>query len=199
MDDVLATVALRRALAPRAAIGLTVRQRLIAKYAAGFLPLRRLFSDPALAALRPGERLAALADRSGLRAGYSGEPERLARLDELRGRLARADDPALPPEAALRAAIDRAALARDVDGIGDVEGVRVITVHQSKGLEFDEVFVGGLAENSFPSYFAVKEGKVDEECRLFYVAATRARRRLHLSWPERNANGFACRKSRFLA
>jgi len=59
--------------------------------------------------------------------------------------------------------------------------VRVLTVHQSKGLEFDVVFVAGLCDGEFPSYRAVKDGREDEELRIFYVAVTRARERLFLT------------------
>jgi DNA helicase-2/ATP-dependent DNA helicase PcrA len=57
-----------------------------------------------------------------------------------------------------------------------------MTVHASKGLEFDVVFITGLEQGLFPS---VREGGVrdeEEERRLFYVALTRARKRLFLSF-----------------
>lgn len=56
-----------------------------------------------------------------------------------------------------------------------------MTVHASKGLEFDAVFVTGLEQGLFPS---IREDTRDseEERRLFYVAVTRARKRLFLSY-----------------
>ncbi|MBT4856887.1 ATP-dependent helicase [Candidatus Uhrbacteria bacterium] len=58
------------------------------------------------------------------------------------------------------------------------------TVHQSKGLEWDAVFVMHLNEGSFPHGRAFSEkGGVQEERRLFYVAATRARKHLFLTYP----------------
>lgn len=58
------------------------------------------------------------------------------------------------------------------------------TIHQAKGLEWDSVFVMRLAEGSFPHKRSLEEvGAMEEERRLFYVATTRARRRLFLTYP----------------
>lgn len=58
------------------------------------------------------------------------------------------------------------------------------TIHQAKGLEWESVFVLNLADGAFPSARATdEEGGLEEERRLFYVAATRARRRLWLTYP----------------
>ncbi len=58
------------------------------------------------------------------------------------------------------------------------------TIHQAKGLEWDTVFVIHLAENSFPSRRAMNEAAgLEEERRLFYVAVTRARKSLFLTFP----------------
>jgi DNA helicase-2/ATP-dependent DNA helicase PcrA len=66
----------------------------------------------------------------------------------------------------------------------DDEQVRLSTVHQAKGLEFDVVFVIMLCDGLFPSARAAKtpEGE-EEERRLMYVAITRARNELYLSYP----------------
>ncbi|MEI6702272.1 MAG: 3'-5' exonuclease [Deltaproteobacteria bacterium] len=74
----------------------------------------------------------------------------------------------------------------------------ILTVHQSKGLEFDTVFVAGLTEDEFPSYYAKKDGKLEEEKRLFYVAITRAKRHLILSSHAANDNGYDKPTSSFL-
>ncbi|MFH2232249.1 MAG: ATP-dependent helicase [Patescibacteria group bacterium] len=57
------------------------------------------------------------------------------------------------------------------------------TIHQAKGLEWDTVFVMHLADSSFPNKYAVGDGEVEEERRLFYVACTRAKNRLYLTYP----------------
>ena len=59
--------------------------------------------------------------------------------------------------------------------------IPIITVHQAKGLEFDTVIVSGLIDGKFPIY----KGDLDEEGKLFYVAITRAKKRLILTYPNR--------------
>ncbi|RUT52916.1 exonuclease, DNA polymerase III, epsilon subunit family domain protein [Clostridium botulinum] len=66
--------------------------------------------------------------------------------------------------------------------------VPIITVHQAKGAEFDYVFLAGLQNNIFPNYMAVKEGNEIEEKRLFYVAMTRAKKYLYISFSEYEHN-----------
>ncbi|HDZ88897.1 MAG TPA: ATP-dependent helicase [Nitrospirae bacterium] len=56
------------------------------------------------------------------------------------------------------------------------------TVHQAKGLEWNTVFIIGLNDGRFPSVISLKEGAEEEERRLFYVAATRAKERLFLCY-----------------
>ena len=66
----------------------------------------------------------------------------------------------------------------------DEERMILSTVHQAKGLEWDTVFVIHLSDAAFPNRRAMEEeGGVEEERRLFYVAMTRARRKLILSYP----------------
>ena len=60
--------------------------------------------------------------------------------------------------------------------------IPVITVHQAKGLEFDEVYITGCNEKVFPSYSSIKNNNIIEEMRLFYVAITRAKRKLYISY-----------------
>lgn len=66
----------------------------------------------------------------------------------------------------------------------DDEQLRLSTIHQAKGLEFDVVFVIMLCDGLFPSSWSAKtEEGVEEERRLLYVAITRARNELYLSYP----------------
>ena len=66
----------------------------------------------------------------------------------------------------------------------DEERMRLSTIHQAKGLEFDVVFIIMLCDGLFPSARSMEsdEGE-EEERRLFYVAITRARNELYLSYP----------------
>ena len=70
------------------------------------------------------------------------------------------------------------------DGTDDRERLVLSTIHQAKGLEWDAVFVMGLVDGKFPHQRALDEdGGLEEERRLFYVATTRARRHLFLTYP----------------
>ncbi len=78
--------------------------------------------------------------------------------------------------------------------------IPIITVHQAKGLEFDNVFLVGMQEETFPSYFAVKDNNLGEEKRTFYVAITRAKKRLFISCNTKHKflSNKICSPSRFL-
>lgn len=62
------------------------------------------------------------------------------------------------------------------------KAVQLLTIHGSKGLEWDAVFVVGLEEGTLPYQMAIDEGGITEERRLCYVAITRARKWLYLSY-----------------
>ncbi len=63
------------------------------------------------------------------------------------------------------------------------EGIALLTVHSSKGLEFDVVFVAGMAEGSFPDYRSTSGRELLEERRNAFVAVTRSKRLLYLTYP----------------
>ncbi len=60
--------------------------------------------------------------------------------------------------------------------------VQLMTIHATKGLEFDHVFILGLENQIFPSYQSLQKDDLEEERRLFYVALTRAKKKLYLSY-----------------
>lgn len=77
--------------------------------------------------------------------------------------------------------------------------VRLQTVHTAKGVEFDNVFIIGLAEDQFPTYFAIKNGDsaIQEERRNCFVAITRSSKKLYLSYASQYF-GWSKQPSRFL-
>ena len=67
--------------------------------------------------------------------------------------------------------------------LSEGEGVNLLTVHASKGLEYEDVYIVDLADNRFPNRKLMsRNGGLDEERRLFYVAVTRAKTKLYLSY-----------------
>ncbi|TDP89056.1 ATP-dependent DNA helicase UvrD2 [Labedaea rhizosphaerae] len=83
-----------------------------------------------------------------------------------------------------------------------VEGVTLASLHAAKGLEWDAVFLVGLVEGTLPIQYADgDDAKIEEERRLLYVGATRAREHLWLSWAlarSSSSGGRRRRRSRFL-
>ena len=76
--------------------------------------------------------------------------------------------------------------------------IPIITIHQAKGSEFDYVFLAGLNEGTFPSPFALAEGREDEEKRLFYVVITRPKQELTITFEQTNMRGRAVQPSSLL-
>ncbi|RYD71670.1 MAG: ATP-dependent DNA helicase, partial [Sphingobacteriales bacterium] len=71
----------------------------------------------------------------------------------------------------------------DKDGDKNKDTVSLMTIHSAKGLEFKNVFVVGLEENLFPSQMSVNSrSDLEEERRLFYVAVTRAEKKLTITY-----------------
>ncbi len=113
-------------------------------------------------------------------------------------------------EVAARPDIDLAALVAELRVRADsrhpptVQGVTLASLHAAKGLEWDAVFLVGLADGTLPISHAVSKGPdseaVEEERRLLYVGITRARKHLELSWALARAPGGrqGRRPSRFL-
>jgi DNA helicase-2/ATP-dependent DNA helicase PcrA len=80
-----------------------------------------------------------------------------------------------------------------------VDGVTLASLHSAKGLEWDAVFLVGLAEGTLPTSYARTDDAIEEERRLLYVGVTRARQWLWLSYGQARApGGRARRPCRFL-
>jgi DNA helicase-2/ATP-dependent DNA helicase PcrA len=112
---------------------------------------------------------------------YDDYPKRRRELDQIKALIAGygdlqafVDDTALdPPETGVAA-----------DALADDTRLVLSTIHSAKGLEWDTVFVIGLAEGRFPHLNATPGEQWEEERRLLYVAATRARNQLYLTYPK---------------
>lgn len=205
-DDVKATCGVLARLLPRVREGAADRRKTIGQVAAQFRPVAGALVSWRRRSLeeRPADLLQRVLDESGLARWWKRQgdgPRRLAHLEELVRLFRWLDDPALPPQEALRDVLIRAALGQESDRclLGE-DKVPVLTVHQAKGLEFHTVFVAGAVDagtDGFPTWQAERDGRLDEEHRLFYVAMTRARRRLVFSWHEADG-GWRRRRSRFI-
>lgn len=136
--------------------------------------------------LKASEMVKLISKRTGmedaLRAEGEEGMERLENLRELVSLALRYDEH--EPLIALERLLEDAALQSDQDELEEERpAVRLMTVHASKGLEFDHVFVTGMEEGLFPhERLDTEEIDEEEERRLFYVALTRAKKQVHLSF-----------------
>ncbi len=91
---------------------------------------------------------------------------------------------------------------QDTDKDEHADTVKIMTAHAAKGLEFRHVFIAGVEENLFPSQMAIgSQRELEEERRLFYVALTRAKEHVTITYANtrfRWGDVSACRPSRFL-
>lgn len=119
---------------------------------------------------------------------FNGDQERLDNLEELLNSVKYYEkENKNEPELTIDNYLQEIALYTNADFKKETKTVKLMTIHQSKGLEFPYVFVCGLTEGIFPSYRSVREGReaaLEEERRLMYVAITRAKRALFLTESE---------------
>ena len=142
---------------------------------------------------------------SGLNELYRNDEqdERLENLNELVQSIKTYEDEHKEDEITLDTYLQDIALYTNADYMKDKNFVRVMTIHQAKGLEFPYVFVAGLNEGVLPNKRSVRERKkkaMEEERRLMYVAVTRAQKRLFLTESEGYSvqGGFDKLPSRFI-
>lgn len=136
----------------------------------------------------PSETIKFIMQRSGLETEFlaNHEEERIENLQELVTLAAKYNQ--LGPEEGMEKLLTDASLMADQDALIDsAPAVRLMTVHASKGLEFSHVFVVGLEDGLFPHRRMGDSGDPEEERRLFYVAVTRAAKKLFLSWAQTRA------------
>ena len=137
----------------------------------------------ALANKEPAEFLRAVLEESGYMDMLKDRntPEDVARLENLE-ELTRAVAESMEAGETFTDFLDAAALVSDADSFEDKPGVTLITLHSTKGLEFDHVFLTGMEEGICPHGRSLNEEKgIEEERRLVYVGMTRARTSLTLT------------------
>jgi DNA helicase-2/ATP-dependent DNA helicase PcrA len=147
-----------------------------------FQELIRKIQD-ALANQEPPGFLHAVLEESGYMAMLKDRnaPEDVARMENLE-ELARALAEGMEAGETFTDFLDAAALVSDADQFEGKPGVTLITLHSTKGLEFDHVFLTGMEEGICPHSRSLAEEKgIEEERRLVYVGMTRARQSLTLT------------------
>src|SRR5579859_7999493 len=151
-------------------------------------PLRAFYElilrlQQALKDREPADFLRYLLDETGYMAMLKDRntPEDVARIENLE-ELTRAVAESMDAGESFTDFLDAAALVSDADSFEDKPGVTLITLHSTKGLEFDHVFLTGMEEGICPHGRSINEEKgVEEERRLVYVGMTRARKTLSLT------------------
>lgn len=204
MDDILATADVLSALIKQyVAPYETARRAAYEKLLPRLEPFARLLADiHAKAAALPAPEAARLACRMfGLEEAFAAEPARLANLELFFDAAGDYTDRTQPPAQQLASLLELAALSPGaLDRMRKTANkVAVITAHQSKGCEFDYVFLPMMQEGVFPTWQAMRSGAFDEEARVFYVSVTRARKKLFVSWARGRRGRGPAEPSRFLA
>lgn len=142
-------------------------------------------------ALDSGEELGVMLEKAleatGLQRHYQAEPDRVTRETKLQnlGTLVATLSEEGEGREALRGFLEKLTLDNTVLGSKDPakeEGVTLMTMHNTKGLEFDRVFVAGLEDELIPGRSGCSARETEEERRIMYVAMTRARKALYLSF-----------------
>jgi len=116
-----------------------------------------------------------------------GDEERLDNINELLGAIKVYEESQLEEEVSLENYLQDIALYTNQDYRKEGDTVKLMTIHQAKGLEFPYVFVCGMSEGIFPSLRAIRDRSKngeEEERRLMYVATTRSERGLFLTESE---------------
>jgi DNA helicase II / ATP-dependent DNA helicase PcrA len=147
-----------------------------------FQGLIRKLQD-ALATKEPADFLHVVLEESGYMDMLKDRntPEDVARMENLE-ELTRAVAESMEAGETFTDFLDAAALVSDADQFEGKPGVTLITLHSTKGLEFDHVFLTGMEEGICPHSRAINEEKgIEEERRLVYVGMTRARQSLTLT------------------
>lgn len=132
----------------------------------------------------PSDAILEIIDKSGLNDHYEDEQDRIENMQEVATMAAQFNEEFSQDQTAMQTFLQEVALASDQDTITDTGGVQLMTVHAAKGLEFPRVWICGLEDGLFPQNRDDRAGIDEEERRLFYVALTRAQKKVVLSYAQ---------------
>lgn len=200
-DDVLATAGLLNILVGKLKVGQKERIKLFKEFSNKFIRLSNLIGnwEKIVKEKRPAEALAYIWEDSGLRDYYEKDEARDRRfksIETLVSFFGEKDDKDRPADIVIRELIQYSSLVKDINFLGLDQGkVPIVTVHQVKGLEFDYVFIVGVNDYQFPLRMS---DNIEEEKRLFYVAMTRARKKIFISYSNFNFYNSPISKSPFI-
>ncbi|XZH28945.1 3'-5' exonuclease [Clostridium perfringens] len=208
MDDIIATGELLvRAINEKIIPTSMERMALMSKHLKVFKAISKKLNElfKIAESKRPYELVACVMNGFNIKSMYAGNEnkEKLNRLRDLYALFRDLDDKSKGNRDALLDIIRITGLSN-----GELESliinrtkkprIPIITVHQAKGLEFDTVFLAGIQNNTFPSYMSIKEGNLSEEKRVFYVAITRAKKRLVITYNSQGKYGHRNEISQFI-
>ncbi|HAT4107545.1 3'-5' exonuclease [Clostridium perfringens] len=208
MDDIIATGELLvRAINEKIKETSMERMALMSKHLKAFTAISKKLNElfQIAESKRPYELVACVMNGFNIKSMYAGDEnkEKLNRLRDLYALFRDLDDKSKGNRDALLDIIRITGLSN-----GELESliinrtkkprIPIITVHQAKGLEFDTVFLAGIQNNTFPSYMSIKEGNLVEEKRVFYVAITRAKKRLVITYNSQGKYGHRNEISQFI-
>lgn len=205
-DDILATAeilmyAVNHHLRPER----DARRACISPYVSLFMPMARIVQDISRMSWKqnPNALIGQVISQLNMDEYFTqhGKTRERQHLEELKRCAEAYPDYGRPPQDVLQEYLAMTALdaGDEILWQSGQAGIPIATVHQAKGMEFDFVFMAGMADENFPSFGALKAGMLKEEKRLFYVAITRARKRLFISWNIQSSRFGDAGASRFIA
>lgn len=205
-DDILATAeilmyAVNHHLRPER----DARRACISPYVSLFMPMARIVQDISRMSWKqnPNALIGQVISQLNMDECFTqhGKTRERQHLEELKRCAEAYPDYGRPPQDVLQEYLAMTALdaGDEILWQSGQAGIPIATVHQAKGMEFDFVFMAGMADENFPSFGALKAGMLMEEKRLFYVAITRARKRLFISWNIQSSRFGDAGASRFIA
>lgn len=205
-DDILATAeilmyAVNHHLRPER----DARRACISPYVSLFMPMARIVQDISRMSWKqnPNALIGQVISQLNMDEYFTqhGKTRERQHLEELKRCAEAYSDYGRPPQDVLQEYLAMTALdaGDEILWQSGQAGIPIATVHQAKGMEFDFVFMAGMADENFPSFGALKAGMLMEEKRLFYVAITRARKRVFISWNIQSSRFGDAGASRFIA